>query len=251
MDECSTLGCQHRAEINKPHCCNACRKKESHHTENCTGNAAIQELRRQARELRRQARSAASRDLRPGPASIDRADRGCFRDIQSSEGVMLDRMEDLRWYLSENNRTLIDGSAWQRLFQHMAAVEQPCHGIILRAIPVFKLSDTGVLRLDATMLDGRPLEYGKLFRMRDVDGTHWCVQAAILSRGHPGAAQFFLHALHAIELRRLSMDSLMPGADVTLSVDVCCEHGKHRSVAAICLLKRWLYPGARIQRWFW
>ena len=57
------------------------------------------------------------------------------------------------------------------------------------------------------MLDGRPLENGKLFRMCDVDGTHWCVQAAILSPGRPAAAQFFLRALHAIELRRLSVDS--------------------------------------------
>ena len=163
-------------------------------------------------------------------------------------------MEDLRWYLSVNNRTLTDvgptdGSAWQRLFQHMAAVEQPSHEIILRAMPAWKPSDTGVLRLDAMMLDGRPLENGKLFRMCDVDGTHWCVQAAILSPGRPATAQFFLHALHAIELRRLSVDSARSAADVTMSVDVFCEHGKHRSVAAICLLRRWLYPGARLQRW--
>ena len=238
--ECSTLGCQHFAEIDRQHCCNACRKHEGYHTENCTGSC--------------QARRAASQDNRPGPAFIDRAVKGCFRDIQSSEIMVLDRMDDLRWYLSVNNHTLedvgpTDSSAWQRLFQHMAAVEQPSHEIILRAMPVCKLSDTGVLRLDATMLDGRPPECGELFRMGDVDGTHWCVQAAILSPGHPGAAQFFLHALHAIELRRLSMDSVMPAVDVMMNVDVFCEHGRHRSVAAICLLRRWLYPGARIQRW--
>ena len=69
--ECSTLGCQHFAEINREHCCNACRKHEGYHTENCTGSC--------------QARRAASQDMRPGPAFIHRAVRGCFRDIQGKD----------------------------------------------------------------------------------------------------------------------------------------------------------------------
>ena len=117
--ECSTLGCQHFAEIHRDHCCNACRKHQGWHTENCTGSC--------------QARRAASQDMRLGPGFIHRAVRGCFRDIQRSEIMVLDGMDDLRWYLPVNNHTLedvgpTDSSAWQRLFQQMAATDRclPC-----------------------------------------------------------------------------------------------------------------------------
>jgi hypothetical protein len=235
---CSRQGCAYYAEVRKIHCCNACRKNEAHHTQHCTHLYA----------------SATRLQQYAAPPRFQRLPNGHFEDVlMPMATATASYMKDLQWYHKETNYELEhDGdqlSAWATFFLFVKANKAKHRlgdTLTLRAVQKVHAVNAKAdeLSIDATKLSAYPCQNDS-YILRHVIGSDWRVQARVLSS--PSSPYFFLKAVASIE-ERIHANHDSGGDPFSGIINIFCDHGRHRSVAAVCLLQRWVYPEAWTER---